>query len=43
MCNGNDHYFLLAGAVEYVERESLKNEFPVPFSAKGQSVGAFEI
>jgi len=26
MCGGYDHYLTLAGAIEYVERESLQNE-----------------
>lgn len=26
MCHGYDHYLTLAGAIEYVERESLQNE-----------------
>jgi len=26
MCDGYDHYLTLAGAIEYVERESLQNE-----------------
>ena len=27
MCDGNNHYLIIAKAVEYIEGESLKNEF----------------